>query len=201
MSNGNAQCNAGDHAARRAATPVSQRPIVAHMLHEGLPLPPSATTPVPATDAGHGAEAASAWMADPLSPESLRSLPGWGEDLVGCTGFVPVTVGSVPMLAAVSDMVDDVRPSTDSAACRPDTVAPVPPVIVCGPCTSSLDAAHALAAADALPEWGAVLAVSQRAGRGQLRRPWESPPGNIYAAMRLPANGVFATETAAIALG
>jgi len=34
--------------------------------------------------------------------------------------------------------------------------------------------------------WDSVLAVSQWAGRGQLRRAWHSPPGNLYAALVLP---------------
>ncbi|NHZ48790.1 biotin--[acetyl-CoA-carboxylase] ligase [Desulfovibrio sp. XJ01] len=138
-------------------------------------------------------------MADPLPPEVLRGLPGWNEDFAALPGFVPTSLGSVPMLATRPDSgpsVEFIASSSQSASANA-----LPPVIVCGPCTSSLDVAHTLAAAGALPEWGTVLAVSQRAGRGQLRRPWESPPGNIYAALRLPAAGVFATEAAAIALG
>ncbi|WP_461209350.1 biotin--[acetyl-CoA-carboxylase] ligase [Desulfocurvus sp. DL9XJH121] len=60
-------------------------------------------------------------------------------------------------------------------------------VIVCGECGSSLDVARALSADGLLPEWGAVLALSQNSGRGQLRRFWVSPPGNIYAAWRWPS--------------
>lgn len=37
-----------------------------------------------------------------------------------------------------------------------------------------------------LDPWDSVLAVSQWAGRGQLRRGWNSPPGNLYAALVLP---------------
>lgn len=214
----------GGHAPRHAASPAGQGAPVAQLLHEGLPLPPSATAPGPEADA------APWWMADPLPPEGLRGLPGWRDDLAACAGFVPVTVGSVPMLAALPGppgvtisregqgaSAPSAAPASAPAGASPgapsgssstpfstapaSSVPPRPPVIVCGPCTSSLDVAHALAAAGALPEWGAVLAVSQRAGRGQLRRPWESPPGNIYAAWRLPAAGVFATEAAAIALG
>lgn len=59
-------------------------------------------------------------------------------------------------------------------------------VLVCGACSSSLDMAWGLAEAGLLPEWGSVLALSQSKGRGQLRRPWLSPPGNVYAALRLP---------------
>jgi BirA family biotin operon repressor/biotin-[acetyl-CoA-carboxylase] ligase len=59
-------------------------------------------------------------------------------------------------------------------------------VVVCGACTSSMDVAWRLAADGLLPSWGAVAAVSQHQGRGRLRRPWSSPPGNLYAAIRLP---------------
>jgi len=199
------------------ACPAGQREPVAHLLHEGMPLPsPGVESPDAAS------QAARHWMADPLSPEALRGLPGWRDDLAACACFAPASLGSVPLLAALpgkhaaSDH-DGKGVSTTPAASGTGPVSPArtngpsglspayspdrPPVIICGPCTSSLDVAHALAIAGALPEWGAVLAVSQRAGRGQLRRPWESPPGNIYAALRLPAAGVFATETAAIALG
>lgn len=75
------------------------------------------------------------------------------------------------------------------------------PVILCGECASSLDVAWRLAATDQLPVFGSVLALSQNAGRGQLRRPWLSPPGNIYAAWRLPLEGVLRSQGASVVLG
>jgi len=60
------------------------------------------------------------------------------------------------------------------------------PVVVCGDCASSLDVAWALREQDLLPPWGAVLAVTQHRGRGQLRRPWDSPAGNMHAAWSWP---------------
>ena len=59
-------------------------------------------------------------------------------------------------------------------------------VLVAGECSSSLDLAWALWDAGGLPEWGAVLAVTQTAGRGQLRRSWHSPAGNLHAAWAWP---------------
>ncbi|GAB1410265.1 biotin--[acetyl-CoA-carboxylase] ligase [Desulfovibrionales bacterium] len=56
----------------------------------------------------------------------------------------------------------------------------------CGPCSSALDVALHLAQHGSLPLWGSVLTPSQWAGRGQLRRPWISLPGNLLAAWRLP---------------
>ena len=75
------------------------------------------------------------------------------------------------------------------------------PLYLAGHATSSLDVAQALAHRNLLPEWGAVLVLAQSAGRGQLRRAWASPPGNIYAALRLPTAWPLNTEAAATAVG
>lgn len=61
--------------------------------------------------------------------------------------------------------------------------------------------AHELIRRGLLPEWGSVLVERQSSGRGQLRREWVSPPGNVYAAWRLPMTGPFAAEAAAPAVG
>lgn len=73
--------------------------------------------------------------------------------------------------------------------------------ILCGECGSSLDVAMRMANDGALPEWVSVLALSQKSGRGQLRREWRSLPGNIYAALRLPAQGAFSGWNAALLVG
>ncbi|GAB6061075.1 hypothetical protein JCM31598_41920 [Desulfonatronum parangueonense] len=39
---------------------------------------------------------------------------------------------------------------------------------------------------DALALWDAVIAVEQWSGRGQVRRPWASLPGNLHLAWRTP---------------
>ena len=64
---------------------------------------------------------------------------------------------------------------------------------------SVLDVAREMG--DALPVWGSVLARTQTEGRGQLRRQWRSPPGNIYAALRLPVEPPFTESAASPALG
>ncbi len=51
---------------------------------------------------------------------------------------------------------------------------------------SCLDTAFNLAGRNMLPIWGSVQVSEQTAGRGQIRRHWHSPPGNLYAAVRLP---------------
>jgi BirA family biotin operon repressor/biotin-[acetyl-CoA-carboxylase] ligase len=61
--------------------------------------------------------------------------------------------------------------------------------------------AHAFVAQRCLPVWGGVLADSQHSGRGQLRRQWSSPSGNIYAALRLPHTKLFASNAAALFVG
>lgn len=75
------------------------------------------------------------------------------------------------------------------------------PLYLAGQATSSLDVGHALAQRGLLPEWGSVLALGQSAGRGQLRRAWVSPPGNIHAALRLPLTWPLNTGAAATAVG
>lgn len=86
--------------------------------------------------------------------------------------------------------------------CRMREAADLPAsVYVCGECASSLDMAHALGRGGQLPVWGSVLAAGQSAGRGQLGRVWHSPPGNVFAALRLPLEPPFTETAAAPALG
>lgn len=75
------------------------------------------------------------------------------------------------------------------------------PVYLAGRTTSSLDLAHELVARHAFPVWSSALVLQQSAGRGQMRREWVSPPGNIYAALRLPQMSPFNCEAAAPAFG
>ena len=51
------------------------------------------------------------------------------------------------------------------------------------------------------PEWASALSLSQSAGRGQMRRAWSSPAGNLYTALRLPCAAPFDSEAAAPACG
>ncbi len=59
-------------------------------------------------------------------------------------------------------------------------------VYIFGHSVSSLDVGWHLVERDCLSPWGSVLAASQWDGRGQLRRAWASPAGNIYATLRIP---------------
>ncbi|MBI5550434.1 MAG: biotin--[acetyl-CoA-carboxylase] ligase [Desulfobacterales bacterium] len=53
-------------------------------------------------------------------------------------------------------------------------------------CSSSMDLAWWLVEGGRLPPWASVLAARQTKGRGQFRRQWHSPAGNLYGALRLP---------------
>ena len=75
------------------------------------------------------------------------------------------------------------------------------PVYMTGAASSSLDVANVLHQHGLFPEWSSVLCLSQSSGRGQMRRAWASPEGNVYAALRLPNEGPFATFAAAPAIG
>lgn len=66
---------------------------------------------------------------------------------------------------------------------------------------SVFDVAFELAFQQKLAMWDSAIAKSQSAGHGQLGRPWISPPGNIYACIRLPHSGIFRTEAATPFLG
>jgi BirA family biotin operon repressor/biotin-[acetyl-CoA-carboxylase] ligase len=70
-----------------------------------------------------------------------------------------------------------------------------------GRVTSSLDVALELAEEGRLKVWDSLIVESQSAGRGQLRRNWVSPPGNLYAALRLPLSPPFEGSAASVAAG
>lgn len=75
------------------------------------------------------------------------------------------------------------------------------PLYICGKTSSSLDVAFALSLQGILPVWGAVQAMTQDAGRGQLRRAWISPLGNVHVTVRLPKDASFDGLAAAPAVG
>lgn len=83
-----------------------------------------------------------------------------------------------------------------------DTVEIFPqiPLYLCGPATSSIDAAWRLLAENRLPVWGSLLVESQSKGRGRMGRVWQSPPGHVYAALKLPLVPPFDGPGASLAL-
>ncbi len=81
------------------------------------------------------------------------------------------------------------------------THSPFAPVIVAGECTSTFDLAWELARDRNLPSWSAILALSQNKGRGQVRREWISPPGNLYVSFFLPPEIAGLGTLASLATG
>lgn len=61
------------------------------------------------------------------------------------------------------------------------------PVVICSECSSTMEVAHSFAKDGLLPEWGSVVAVSQKSGRGQMRRHWTSRPGNLFVSLVFPS--------------
>jgi BirA family biotin operon repressor/biotin-[acetyl-CoA-carboxylase] ligase len=74
------------------------------------------------------------------------------------------------------------------------------PLFVCGRCTSSFDAAWELHALRPFRDWEAIIALSQSEGRGQLRREWISPPGNLYVSFKPPKAELFSGPPASVLL-
>lgn len=64
--------------------------------------------------------------------------------------------------------------------------AEAPQVRILDECGSTMDEAWARASSGDLADWGCVLAARQRRGRGQLRRGWIAPPGNLSVSFLLP---------------
>ncbi len=67
--------------------------------------------------------------------------------------------------------------------------------------SSSLDVAFSLFQEGRIRPWQSVLARKQSAGRGQMRREWISPEGNIYAAMLLPQEPLFQDDRCSETVG
>lgn len=84
---------------------------------------------------------------------------------------------------------------------RPDGLDVPASSYIAGRCPSSFDVAWRLLEAGLLPEWGAALCSCQTAGRGQMRRPWHSPRGNLYVSFRLPRDPNLQGEAAALIVG
>lgn len=61
-----------------------------------------------------------------------------------------------------------------------------PQVYVCGVCSSTFDIAWQLVHENRFNTWDSIVCAEQTEGRGQLRRHWHSPAGNLYVTFRLP---------------
>lgn len=75
------------------------------------------------------------------------------------------------------------------------------PIFVTESVSSTFDAAWALPGMELLPAWTSVVAFSQTNGRGQLRREWHSPAGNLYVSFFLPEDFSRTGDLAAMVVG
>jgi len=69
---------------------------------------------------------------------------------------------------------------------QPKKAGSGPAVLVCGNCTSTMDAAWHFIEKCQMRTWDSLIAVEQTAGRGQQKRQWVSPAGNIHASWFWP---------------
>jgi BirA family transcriptional regulator, biotin operon repressor / biotin---[acetyl-CoA-carboxylase] ligase len=115
-------------------------------------------------------------LAESIDPDSLAAAhDGWAADMRRCAPWLEEEGGVGRVFVS-------------------QTVVPTASVTVTGPCSSSLDVAWRFMGQGGMKPWESVLAVSQWAGRGQLRRDWRSPPGNVYAALAWPGISELSVE-------
>lgn len=76
-------------------------------------------------------------------------------------------------------------------------------VFVFKECQSVMDTIFFLHEAGMIDEWGSAISASQTKGRGRFGRKWESPPGNLHAALIIPdlGEGLKDLEGVVLALG
>ena len=109
-------------------------------------------------------------LAAPLDPESLAAAhPSWARDVAELGPWEPVEQGGLKLWRSP-------RPADQA-------------VLVAGECTTTMDAVWTLRQDGRFRDWDSLMAVGQTKGRGQLRRQWVSPPGNVYASVVLPQPG------------
>ncbi|MCA1987289.1 MAG: hypothetical protein LDL27_12590 [Desulfovibrio sp.] len=141
----------------------------------------------------HGGARPSVWcwaegrqgLAEPMTPAAAAGWGRWGEDV-----------------AALGPWAEAPYP-WDGARRGPVSPgdATLPPVVLVGPCSSALDVAWRLFSTWDAPEYSSILAVTQWAGRGQVRRPWSSPPENLHVVIRWPTTGVLGGPLAFLSAG
>jgi BirA family biotin operon repressor/biotin-[acetyl-CoA-carboxylase] ligase len=130
-------------------------------------------------------------VADPLSIESLAAAhPLWAADMARLSPWREVLLGADAGPAAGAWLV--AGGAAGQGVC---------PVCCVGTCDSSLDVARVFATAGLLPPFASILAVSQRKGRGQTRRSWVSPSGNLYAALGWPNDAGDLAAMAPVVVG
>lgn len=108
-------------------------------------------------------------IAFPTQPAQLAGVhPSWESDVAAWGSW--------------SDVTD-----SGMAFARGANAASEVPVVVAKQCATTMAAARSLAEQGVIGEWGSLLCAEQSSGRGQLRRPWVSSPGNLHASLIMPA--------------
>lgn len=135
--------------------------------------------------------------ADPLSAGHEQE---WQSFVEGASILMPDVISSI-----MPDTISDTTPGAQNFSEQrsfflPDNALPAP-LYICGAVESSFDVAFHLTQKEMFEDFSSVLVASQKSGRGQLRRHWHSPEGNIYGTLRLPKEYPFNTEAAAPILG
>ena len=74
-------------------------------------------------------------------------------------------------------------------------------VFLAGRSSSTFDLGWQLLEDGFFPEWSSVICSCQTSGRGQLRRQWHSPRGNLYVTFRLPGHPAFSGDAASVIVG
>ncbi|MCL1889728.1 MAG: biotin--acetyl-CoA-carboxylase ligase [Desulfovibrionaceae bacterium] len=124
----------------------------------------------------------------------ITKTPGPAKLLLLSSGLdrlaAPLNPGEAAELEGLPDDMDSFDPDNPKPA----------DIIVCGRVSSTFDLAWRLHELQTLPDWGAILALTQEAGRGQLRRPWHSPAGNLHVSFRLPEKTIFSGPSASVIL-
>lgn len=166
------------------------------------------------------ADAVAAAQASARTPDSADSGNGSDNAPAAASSTANATCAS----AAIDAAANASAPRSGSSPSRPGSAGPdalawtpkekngvrwleIPapglpaPVYITGPATSTLDVARLLVEAGLFPEWASVLSLRQSSGRGQMRRAWASPEGNLYSALRLPLAPPFDSAAAAPACG
>lgn len=115
-----------------------------------------------------------------------------GEDFPGLAqGAAPEELaGDHPLWAEAIASAGPWHAASDGQGNWQSTRTSATGIVLCRSCASALDLAWKLWDRKRLSVWDAVIAGTQWAGRGQVRRPWSSLPGNLHVAwrpMELPA--------------
>lgn len=113
-------------------------------------------------------------------PESLaREHPLWAQSIKDFGPWTETGILSIDF-AANEDRPAAIRGWESARTCATG-------IFLVQSCSSALDVAWKFLRWGMFQDWDAVIAVRQWTGRGQVRRPWSSLPGNLHVVWRQPA--------------